>query len=391
MAMKPAGKRTKPAMKRLRTFFIVVLMILPFDIVLAQYCRSNCEFWRVAYPPTDHRVRSEAYHHGLAPMRRITEAWGLARYRYATNSLGFKDASPRTVDPAGRGPRVLFMGDSFTEGKGFAYPDTFVGLVGRELAKQGIEVLNGGVDSYSPVIYRAKVKHLLETVGLRFDVLVVFLDLSDIHNEAKEYPLDGEGRLIVPAKDRDPLNAALRFLRDNLATGRLASFVYDHLRVLFRVAWVRFEAAGALGKSWGDVDGTDLWVYLVTGHRASAWTYDEDRWRDYGRAGRKRAAEQMDGLLALLGRRGIPLVLAVYPYPDQLFNDPDAPRHLGFWRTWSEERRVPFINLFPAFTKGDPRDVLERYFLPNDIHWNAEGHKLVARIFLEQFRPPGPN
>ena len=375
-------------MKRLRTIVTVFLIILPLDVGVAQFCRANCDFWKNTYPPGDHRVRSEDYHHGLAPNRRVTEAWGLSRYRYATNSLGFKDASPRTIDPKGGGTRVLFLGDSFTEGKGFAFPETFVGRVASELAGRGIEVLNGAVDSYSPVIYRQKVKHLLEKVGLRFDALVVFLDVSDIHDEAREYPLDAEGRLIVPVEEREPWLASLRFLRDNSAAARLMAVAYDHLSLLARIAWTRVKIARALGKSLFDVDEMDFWIYLTTDHRGSAWTFDDARWRDYGALGRQRAAAQMDALWSLLQDRGIPLVLAVYPWPDQLFNDPRAPRHQGFWRQWSEDRGVEFISLFPAFTEGDPRDVLQRYFIPYDHHWNAEGHQLVARIFLEQFRPP---
>ena len=375
-------------MKRLRTIFIVFLIVLPLDVGVAQFCRANCAFWKNTYPPGDHRVRSEDYHHGLAPNRRVTEAWGLSRYRYATNSLGFKDSEPRTVEPRGGGTRVLFLGDSFTEGKGFAFPETFVGLVASELAGRGIEVLNGAVDSYSPVIYRQKVKHLLEKVGLRFDALVVFLDVSDIHDEAREYPLDAEGRLIVPLPERETLLESLRFLRDNSATARLVSVAYDHLSLLTRIAWARIKIAKAWGKWLFDVDGMDFWIYLTTDHKGSAWTFDDARWRDYGALGRQQAAAQMDGLRSMLRDRGISLTLAVYPWPDQLFHDPKAPRHLGFWRDWAKAQEVSFIDLFPAFTGDDPRAVMKRYFIPFDMHWNALGHKLVAESFLKQFTPP---
>jgi hypothetical protein len=45
-----------------------------------------------------------------------------------TDSLGFKDASRRAV-PDRR--RILFIGDSFTEGVGLPYEQTFVGLFAR--------------------------------------------------------------------------------------------------------------------------------------------------------------------------------------------------------------------------------------------------------------------
>ena len=211
------------------------------------------------------------------------------------------------------------------------------------------------------------------------------------HHEAKEYPLDGEGRLIVPLEETEALWASLRFLRDNSAKARLVSVAYDYASLLTRIAWTRVKIARALGKWLFDVDEMDFWIYLTTDLRTSAWTFDDARWRDYGAEGRQRAAAQMDALWSMLQDRGIPLVLAVYPWPDQLFHDPQAPRHQGFWRRWSEDRGVTFISLFPAFTEAAPRDVLRRYFIPHDFHWNAEGHKLVARKFLEQFSPPSPS
>lgn len=373
-------------MKTLRAVVLMVLIVLPLDVGVAWYCRDNCDFWKYAYPPSDHRVRSEIYHHGLAPNRRITEAWGLARYTYATNSLGFKDASPRTVDLKSNGPRVLFLGDSFTEGKGFTYPDTFVGLVAGELAKQGVEVLNAGVDSSAPVIYRLKVKHLLENVGLSFDQVVVFLDVSDIYDQARRYQWDSRGNLIVPPAPAPSLGEGVRlWLRDASLIVRFGFVVYDHLRAIAGFVNQRLEISRAWGKPLSDVDDYDRWQYSVTAKVFSAWTYDDELWRAYGKQGRERAVSDMDGLLAMLRDSGIAMTLAVYPWPDQLFHDRQAPRHQGFWKGWAADRKVSFINLFPAFTKDKPRAVLERYFIPFDFHWNAKGHKLVAKSFLEKF------
>ncbi len=376
-------------MKRLKTVAVVILILLPLDIGVARFCKANCDFWQSTYPTADHRVRSEAYHHTFAANRRVTEAWGNARYRYATNSLGFKDSEPRTVDLRGSRPKVLFLGDSFTEGKGFPYEKTFVGMIGKELAGQGVEVLNGGVDSYAPVIYRLKVKHLLEKVGLRLDAVVVFLDVSDIYDQARRYRVDPDGRLVVPPPEKKPATARIgRVLRDNSAVARLVSIVADTVGAVVDYGTRRLEIAKRAGKPVWDVDAMDMWVYWVTRLGVSAWTYDDAHWQAFGKLGRARAAADMEGLLALLRKRGIPLVVAVYPWPDQLYHDPDAPRHQGFWRDWSAARGVPFVSLFPAFTEAKPEDVLKRYFIPFDFHWNAEGHKLVAETFLKQYAPP---
>ncbi len=379
-------------MSRFRAYLSLAVVFVLLDVGGAQYCRLNCDFWKDTYPETGHRVRSEAYHHGLAPNRQITEAWGTARYRYATNSLGFKDAAPRSVALQGNGRRILFLGDSFTEGKGFPYAQTFVGLVAEKFATAGgVEVLNGGVDSYAPVIYRLKTKHLLEKVGLRFDAVVVFLDVSDIYDEAERYRFDGGGRLIVPPADDGEaggVTGAFFFLRDNSMAARFVSVVYDHLELTARAVRRRNKVSEEMNKPFSDVTALDLWADAVTGLKVAAWTYDDTHWQAFGELGRKRAVADMEGLLALLKKRGIGLTLAVYPWPDQLFRDPQAPRHVDFWRDWSRTNGVPFIDLFPVFTNDKPRDVLERYFIPYDFHWNAKGHKLVAETFLREYSAP---
>jgi len=327
----------------------------------------------------------------LAANRHITEAWGNARYRYATNSLGFKDFGRRDVDPKGKGggPRVLFLGDSFTEGKGLPYPQTFVGLLAKALAGDGVEVLNAGVDSYAPVIYRLKLKHLLETVGLRINSVVVFLDVSDIYDQARRYRKDAAGKLIVPSKQKDSASIRVRnSLRENSVISRFGFVGYDVAHFIYRYLRRRLEISAAWKKPFMDVDAVDIWSFSVTRLINAAWTYNDEYWRDFGKAGREDAKQDMDGLLAMLKDRGIALTLAVYPWPDQLYFDPKAPRYQGFWRDWAKANGVSFISLFPAFTDGNPRDVLERLFIPYDFHWNAKGHELVAETFLKQFKPP---
>ena len=109
---------------------------------------------------------AEIFHHELAPNVDTFGAWGWRRYPVHTNGLGFKAAATGEVALRSDHERILFIGDSFTEGIGVAYPDTFVGQVGASLAAEGVEVLNAGVVSYAPSIYWRKTRYLLDDVGL---------------------------------------------------------------------------------------------------------------------------------------------------------------------------------------------------------------------------------
>ena len=56
-------------------------------------------------------------------MASFYDQWGYEKYKIFTNNLGFKDKSNREIEFK---KKILFIGDSFTEGVGIKYEDTFL-------------------------------------------------------------------------------------------------------------------------------------------------------------------------------------------------------------------------------------------------------------------------
>ena len=173
-----------------------------------------------------YRAPHPVYHHTLKPnIDHYDALFGPLHYTVSANSLGFKDRSPRVVPLTAESERIIFIGDSFTEGIGTEYPDTFVGIIDDRLSPTGTEVLTAGVNSYSPIIYWRKIDYLVEQ-GLTFDHLIVLIDLSDIHDEIFRYKLDDHLNVV----DADPHGIAFavrEWLTDN-------STFYAYMRL-----WVR--------------------------------------------------------------------------------------------------------------------------------------------------------
>ena len=158
-----------------------IALFLVFDFAWSSFTQGQ-EQARVA------RIYDPVYDHGFAANFDGYDVWGEARYRLITDSLGFKDASTRDVPLKSASRRILLIGDSFTEGIGQPFENTFAGLLAQEGAKRSskVEFLNAGVASYSPTIYYAKIKYLLDK-GLQFDEVVLFSDSSDVEDEASSY------------------------------------------------------------------------------------------------------------------------------------------------------------------------------------------------------------
>ena len=156
------------------------------------------------------------FHHKLQAEYEGSFRWGDQSVPVYTNSLGFKDRAVRDIPMASDRQRLLFIGDSFTFGVGYPYEKTFVGLIDKAYSSEGagVEVLNAGVTSYSAAIYYWKVRYLLEGLGLNFDELHVYFDISDGADTIRH-----EGRLPLPPNDRSSWrlikNRVDLFLKEN--------------------------------------------------------------------------------------------------------------------------------------------------------------------------------
>lgn len=310
-------------------------------------------------------------HHDLPKNVVRSDPWGQSRYPTRTNSLGFRDAAPRQVSLEADGPRVLVIGDSFTEGVGVPYEQTFAGFLDREARPLGIEVLNAGVTSHSPKMYYLKVRHLLDRVGLEFHHLYVLIDISDIQDEINYEHYEPQ----APSLSR----RCEKYLKYN-------SLTYRH--VLRKVSPIKF------GKSvWRRVRGIPKekrrepdWGPRYNEIR-DRWTFDQACYDEWGERGLGLAKASMAKLTALCQRHGISVTLVVYPWPAQIEQRDLECRQVTAWRAFAQEQGVAFLDLFPLFINGVPaEDVVAAHFIAGDCHWNAAGHAVVGQRLFDHLR-----
>src|SRR5205823_3016692 len=115
--------------------------------------------------------------------------------------------------------------DSFTEALGSSYEHSFVGLMACDAARQKTAVWNLGVASYSPAIYHLKIRATAERLGIKPAEIFVFLDLSDIDDDANVYRVGKDG--VVTGTAKSPSKSSIdvgQFLVNNFSICR---FFYD--------------------------------------------------------------------------------------------------------------------------------------------------------------------
>lgn len=339
-----------------------LLLFLSFDF-LAGRTYSQISFWIQNRQLLAVQIQSPVYHHDLKPNSHGRIGFGMVRpYDLFVNSLGFRDTEICEVPLSTSLYRMVFIGDSFTEGTFSSYPKSFVGIVKENLKGHQVDVLNAAVASYSPAIYYRKIKYLIETVGLKFDELVVFIDISDIKDETI-YFLDRD--LNVQSRHKEIMKLSTR-----------------------RFVWKKMSNNSVL---WRLIDTLKKQLQLnqkkyIINHLHSLWTVDPEAFETYGRKGLINAEKHMNLLLELLRANGIKLTISVYPWPDQIYRHDLDSKQVQFWEAWAKKNHVLFINHFPDFiNEKNWREMLDEYFIPGDVHWNAKGHRLVAERFLKTF------
>lgn len=329
------------------------------------------------------RIRHDVYHHGLVANFSGYDTWGKNQHRFFTNNLGYKDTAVRTVAPECTTRRILLIGDSFTEAIGMSFEESFAGLLfraGHRLAPP-VEFLNAAVISYSPTLYYKKVRDLIEN-GWCINEVVVFPDLSDIHDEAVSYFCfddDPKYRRHCNAQDKHDEQERWTFGKYLQRSFRITDrvrliikhyFVYDGKRISTLFEWSPFTGWAKPG-------------YVIAGGFEPLGA----------EGGIARALQNMGKLADYLAQKNIPLSVVVYPWPVQIAQYDGSSRHVSIWREFCEARCRRFINVFPAFVaeKHAHPDWYRKLFIFGDVHYNAEGNRVFFAVLAKELLSSDPN
>ncbi len=321
--------------------------------------------------PTDYnafRIPHPVFHHGLLPMQKTKNKWGNRVFDVYTNSLGFKDGSARKVEKKIKNKRIVFIGDSFTEGVGMTWEESFTGILDKKLKDS--EVLNAGVVSYSPKLYYLKINYLINHDSLAFNDLYVLIDNSDPLNEItyvefKPYP-DQKMKII---------------------SHRIKKALFEHSYIYHTISQILMkQSRSEITESWNPMSGQSVVDDIASEEDAfiaatPLWSFTPELYKKWGKTGLELAAENMQKLADLCHQNKIQLHIVIYPWPMQikkaLLNDVQV----KFWEQFCNEYHLDFINLYPYFIgREDQIKTLQTYYINGDVHWNQEGNKKVAEI-----------
>ena len=344
--------RARKFFAALRTVAVVVGVTLVLDFAVTLFIPAKLLDSWLAARERDAAVydRTVAWHHEIRPNLDLERLWGATRYRFRSDAHGHRTgACAGDVDaPLFQGRTVFVVGDSFTQGLGVTFEDSVAGLLACAYRDAGFSARNLGTTSYSPVIYHCRIADAARRTGVRPSEIVLFLDISDIHNDANDY-IEVDGRV----KSGPP--SIGRRIKDFLKRNFTSVSVVLELRERYEVHLAP--------------------PYAVTGNPLSRWTVDPALQQAWARRGLEVAGRNLDRLVALCREWGCRLTLVVYPWPDQLFAGDRNSLQVTHWRDWSATRDVRFVDAFGPFFERPAEQAVRDWYIPGDIHFNEAGNR----------------
>jgi lysophospholipase L1-like esterase len=339
-----------------------------------------------------YRVYDPIFHHSFAPSigDTITQWGAKLRHNICTNEYGF-------ISQCGAKKEefydIIFIGDSFTEGVGYKYEDTFVGLIQNKLK---LPTANMAVKSYSTKIYLSKTKYFLDK-GVTFKHLVVFIDISDLIDDSNDYILTKN--FII--KDKKLGKRIETFINVNFPLLDYFVFYLKNENIIKNFNFVKSikkylskNKEIVLNNSGNVISDNKAQEWQLRSDLRSQWTYSKtNQIKGYDLPIDVAINEQvktMTQLYELLKKNNIKLSIAVYPWPQTILYDKRENLMKTTWENFCINKCANFINTFPLFMNGgdqiSKRKIIDKYYIENDFHFNLEGNKLIADYFIKNFK-----
>lgn len=351
-------------------------LLLAFGVTVASYLVLDLAAGKLLIVPLSPPLVPDPYrHHALVPNSYAEIRQRDFAYIQRVNSLGLRGPETTVEKPAGT-RRILMLGDSFTMGKGVEDDETFSVLVEKTLQPVlkacgggALEVLNGGVDSYAPVLSYIELDR--DLAKLAPDLVVLNLDNSDLVQEAayrKEAVRAADGTIVaVPMASRSSLYE--RFVswtsRNLFFTRALLAYVnraLDHRELTVRRAVNEISRETFAHTLEGDVDRTAQWDDVF---------------------------DSIDQIKRLTDSIQSDFVLTTYPWAHQVGDVGWIPGRYMYMekgeRTSDLSQRVVRqrsaalgIDLFEALPDFQRYQGTEPLYFAYDPHWTAAGQRVMA-------------
>ena len=375
----------------LKKILVLISIYLVFDIVFFYFLPEDLK--SSLYNNRAHRIKSFYYHHDLRPMASFYDHWGYEKYKIHTNDLGFKDNSQRKVTFKKR--NILFIGDSFTEGVGLIYKDTYVGILESKLKNKykDIEILNAGVQSYSTSIYLSKIYYLLNTKKLPITDIVIMVSTGDIFDDTFKY-LDVDQNYILDHVDHKNkiIISLINFYKANTLIYQFITRITPP-KVIPEIIKSFFDKKKNESnydnreKELMKISNEDISKMNFLDHQDYNYFFSNNEFEKWGKKGINKSIENLRKIAKIAEEKKIKVNILYLFEPTLVLKKPNDQTINYLLTSFKslENENLKFFVISDFYDEYENKyESYKNLFFINDIHLNKRGNKLVAEEILRK-------
>ncbi len=353
------------------TFFLIVLFFFSFDFLLSNtllrgklcYSYVSNEKGHFYFLKKDCHTR-ERFKRSFPSTNLYTDEFGLRTGQNTKKNPNYKN--------------ILVFGDSFTFGVGLEYENTYAGIIDTEM--KDYNLYNFGVGSYAPSVHLYKLNEAIKN-NIVPNKILVFLDLSDVLDEARRWVDDESG---IPKRPEDKpwwvKNKDRKFMVKNFKLSQdISAYINYNLR------YVRYKL-----QNRDTSNGKNLKIkFSIQGQ----FTYtkpenlDERFWNkgDFQK-GLIKIEKKISKISQVAKNNNSEFYLIIYPWGETLFKGEKEFSWSKFGEKLCKKNDCNLINAIPVFEKykNTNKNWLSDLYFLNDEHLNKGGAKLLADIVLKE-------
>ena len=356
-------------MKFLKSFISVILLVFVFDLIVNLILPESIK--KQIGTSRNYSLKSIKFHHSTAPEINVNELWGNKKYKIKTNELAMRISEKEDFKIDRKKKYIGFIGDSFVYGSGIDYKDHFI----SKLKNKNFNYLNLGYVSYSPSIYFKRLNHLIKNEKILFEKIFLFIDHSDIQDEAQFYREDVNGNIVrkwIDDKEVKFKNRKYK-IKNYLKQNSFIFKIYENISA----PKISKKSQKCLNNNQEDIN----YKKYLDKNRFGYGYLSNIQSKEWVKEGIDNSIKYLNKIKIISKKNSFDLIIVNYPSALEVIDNirSEDSKHFNFLKNWSLENNINFIDTRSYFIKENNQNNYLLNFIECDVHWNKNGQQIISQ------------